>query len=58
MKAYIKNWKEIEDKLGITAWEEARNTISKLISKIKELTKSRDKWKEKYLKTTQERKNK
>ena len=58
MKAYIKNWKEIEDKLGITAWEEARNTISKLISKIEELTKSRDKWKEKYLKTTQERKNK
>ena len=43
------DWKKIEQKFGIDAWENVREFIWKQQLKIEELTRSRDNWKEKYM---------
>ena len=48
MEEIIKKYKEIKDKLGITAFEEVCKFHYTLIRKIEDLTKSRNKWREKY----------
>ena len=48
MKDLIKKWREIEDKLGIKAFEEVQHYYSTLIMKINDLIISRDNWKRKY----------
>ena len=50
------DWKIIERKFGIEAWEEVREFIWKQQLKIEELTRSRDNWKEKFMKLKGEKK--
>ena len=52
-----KDWKKIEQKFGIDAWEEVREFIWKQQLKIEELTRSRDNWKEKFMKLKEETKS-
>ena len=49
-KQLINKWKKIEEKFGLDAWNEVRNYYSSLFNKIEDLIKSRNKWREKYLK--------
>ena len=51
-----KDWKKIEQKFGIDAWENVREFIWKQQLKIEELTRSREKWKEKFMKLKGEKK--
>jgi len=44
------DWKIIERKFGIEAWEHVRDFIWKQQLKIQELERSRDNWKKKYMK--------
>tara|TARA_R100001530_G_scaffold96094_2_gene66858 strand:- start:305 stop:487 length:183 start_codon:yes stop_codon:yes gene_type:complete len=49
MTEFYKNMKKLEEKFGITAWNEILSELSKLQMKIEELIKSRDNWKHKYM---------
>jgi len=51
-----KDWKKIEQKFGIDAWENVREFIWKQQLRNEELTRSRDVWKEKYMKLKGEKK--
>ena len=48
-KNIYNKWKKIEDKFGITAWEEIREVLWKQQQMIQELTKSRENWRNKYM---------
>ena len=47
-KELTKQWKEIEDKLGLKAVDEFKKYLSSLFDKIRDLTDSRENWKNKY----------
>lgn len=48
-KKLRKEWKEIEDKLGLNALERLKNYYLQLWMKIEDLITSREKWKERCL---------
>jgi len=48
MKEIAKQMEIIGEKWGVEAFEEIKDIYSKLISKINDLTKSRNNWKAKY----------
>ena len=50
MKELEKQWKEIEEKLGLKALEELKKYYNSLWGKIRDLTEARDNWKRKYFK--------
>ncbi len=49
MKELYKRLKELEQKWGIEAWNDICNYWASLDDKIRDLTKSRDKWKSRAL---------
>ena len=54
-----KQWKEIEDKMGLTALELIKSHFTSMYQRIQDLITSRDNWKFKYLKLKElERRNK
>lgn len=48
MKELLKEFEEIKEKMGINSYDYIISYYYTLIRKIEDLTKSRDKWKEKY----------
>jgi len=58
MKNIIQNIKKIEELIGIENWEFLKNEIWKQEKRIKELRKSREKWKLKYFQLRKEQNKK
>ncbi len=50
MSEFYKNMKKLEEKFGVSAFNEVVNELGKLQMKIEELKASRDNWKSKYMK--------
>ena len=57
MKELAKEFKELEKKLGIDAYNEITKFMFTLYRKIEDLTISRDKWREKFEELKKEVKN-